>query len=188
MFTSLSCLSAPVSSAVIPVLRKALWRPLQTRLLSADGPLESGLHQEILAQLVPFARAKDLHVLMDRLPRLLQTPGGHKRYEGSDCLMTRPVSASLFPVVVIKQWKLLHCCCAVVENAVPPRTLLPSWLEQVHLHKWVVLIRLEPWLSTRGDFAHSREHLATPDIFYSHDMGMGACCFWLLEGGGQGCC
>uniref|UniRef100_A0A452UVD1 URB1 ribosome biogenesis homolog n=1 Tax=Ursus maritimus TaxID=29073 RepID=A0A452UVD1_URSMA len=66
---------AGVSSAVIPVLRKALWRRLQTRLLSTDGPLASGLHQEVLAQLVPFARAKDLAVLMDHLPGLLQTPG-----------------------------------------------------------------------------------------------------------------
>ncbi|XP_061049977.1 nucleolar pre-ribosomal-associated protein 1 isoform X2 [Eubalaena glacialis] len=78
---------AGVSSAVIPVLRKALWRPLQTRLLSADGPLESGLHQEILAQLVPFARAKDLHVLMDRLPRLLQTPGSHKSWVVADSVL-----------------------------------------------------------------------------------------------------
>lgn len=48
-----------------------------------------------------------------------------------------------------------------------------SWLEQVHLRKWVVLIPSEPWSSTRGDFARSREQLATPDTFYCHDMGMG---------------
>ncbi|XP_057553181.1 nucleolar pre-ribosomal-associated protein 1 isoform X1 [Hippopotamus amphibius kiboko] len=75
---------AGVSSAVVPVLRKALWRPLQTRLLGADGPPESGLHQEILAQLVPFARAKDLRVLRDRLPSLLQTPGSHKSWVVAD--------------------------------------------------------------------------------------------------------
>lgn len=68
-----------VSSAIIPVLRKALWRQLQTRLLSVDGPPASGPHHEVLAQLVPFARAKDLGVLMDRLPSLLQTPGRHER-------------------------------------------------------------------------------------------------------------
>uniref|UniRef100_A0A452UTE7 URB1 ribosome biogenesis homolog n=1 Tax=Ursus maritimus TaxID=29073 RepID=A0A452UTE7_URSMA len=73
-----------LSSAVIPVLRKALWRRLQTRLLSTDGPLASGLHQEVLAQLVPFARAKDLAVLMDHLPGLLQTPGRHESWSVAD--------------------------------------------------------------------------------------------------------
>ncbi|XP_005638888.1 nucleolar pre-ribosomal-associated protein 1 isoform X1 [Canis lupus familiaris] len=75
---------AGVSSAVIPVLRKALWRQLQTRLLSTDGPPESGLHQEVLAQLVPFARAKDLAALMAHLPGLLQTPGRHKSWSVAD--------------------------------------------------------------------------------------------------------
>nr|XP_012301886.1 nucleolar pre-ribosomal-associated protein 1 isoform X3 [Aotus nancymaae] len=69
---------AGVSSAVIPVLRKTLWRQLQNRLLSTDSPPASGLYQEILAQLVPFARAKDLSVLMERLPSLLHTPNSHK--------------------------------------------------------------------------------------------------------------
>uniref|UniRef100_A0A8C9KLM5 URB1 ribosome biosis homolog n=1 Tax=Panthera tigris altaica TaxID=74533 RepID=A0A8C9KLM5_PANTA len=73
-----------LSSAVIPVLRKALWRQLQTRLLSADGPPGSGLHHEVLAQLVPFARAKDLGILMDRLPSLLQIPGRHESWSVAD--------------------------------------------------------------------------------------------------------
>nr|XP_058921641.1 nucleolar pre-ribosomal-associated protein 1 isoform X2 [Kogia breviceps] len=99
---------AAVASAVMPVLRKALWRPLQTRLLSADGPLESGLHQEILAQLVPFARAKDLRVLMDRLPRLLQAPGSHKSWVVADS-----VSAVLEgSAEELRAWKktLLEAC------------------------------------------------------------------------------
>ncbi|KAM6161615.1 nucleolar pre-ribosomal-associated protein 1 [Erethizon dorsatum] len=75
---------AGVSSAVIPVLRKALWKQLQDRLLSTEGPPESGLHQEVLAQLVPFARAKDLRVLMDRLPGLLQAPSSHKSWTVAD--------------------------------------------------------------------------------------------------------
>ncbi|XP_007939478.1 nucleolar pre-ribosomal-associated protein 1 [Orycteropus afer afer] len=75
---------ARVSSAVTPVLRKALWRQLQRRLLSADGPPESGLHQEVLSQLVPFARTKDLRVLMEHLPALLQTPSSHKSWIVAD--------------------------------------------------------------------------------------------------------
>uniref|UniRef100_A0AC11DV62 URB1 ribosome biogenesis homolog n=1 Tax=Ovis aries TaxID=9940 RepID=A0AC11DV62_SHEEP len=74
------------SSTVIPVLRKALWTPLQTRLLSADGPPESGLPQQILAQLVPFARAKDLRALMDHLPSLLQTPASHTSWVVADAV------------------------------------------------------------------------------------------------------
>ncbi|PNI55340.1 URB1 isoform 2 [Pan troglodytes] len=77
---------AGVSSAVIPVLRKTLWRQLQSRLLSTDSPPASGLYQEILAQLVPFARAKDLSVLMDRLPSLLHTPSSHKRWIVADSI------------------------------------------------------------------------------------------------------
>uniref|UniRef100_H0V8H5 URB1 ribosome biosis homolog n=1 Tax=Cavia porcellus TaxID=10141 RepID=H0V8H5_CAVPO len=75
---------AGASSTVIPVLRKALWKQLQDRLLSPDGPPESGLIQEVLAQLVPFARAKDLRALMDRLPSLLQAPGSHKSWIVAD--------------------------------------------------------------------------------------------------------
>ncbi|XP_055135461.2 nucleolar pre-ribosomal-associated protein 1 isoform X2 [Symphalangus syndactylus] len=77
---------AGVSSAVIPVLRKTLWRQLQSRLLSTDSPPASGPYQEILAQLVPFARAKDLSVLMDRLPSLLHTPSRHKRWIVADSI------------------------------------------------------------------------------------------------------
>nr|XP_058152142.1 nucleolar pre-ribosomal-associated protein 1 isoform X2 [Dasypus novemcinctus] len=75
-----------VSSAVIPVLRKALWRQLQSRLLQANSPLKSGLQQEILSQLVPFARAKDLGVLIDRLPSLLQTPSGPQSWIVADSI------------------------------------------------------------------------------------------------------
>uniref|UniRef100_A0A8C3VSQ9 URB1 ribosome biosis homolog n=1 Tax=Catagonus wagneri TaxID=51154 RepID=A0A8C3VSQ9_9CETA len=99
---------AGVSSAVVPVLRKALWGPLQTRLLGAGGPPESGLLQEILAQLVPFARAKDLHVLMDRLPSLLQAPDSHKSWVVADA-----VSAVLEgSAEELRAWKktLLEAC------------------------------------------------------------------------------
>ncbi|XP_049713737.1 nucleolar pre-ribosomal-associated protein 1 isoform X2 [Elephas maximus indicus] len=75
---------AGVSFAVTPVLRKALWRQLQSSVLSADDPPESGMHQEVLSQLVPFARAKDLGVLMDHLPTLLQTPSNHRSWIVAD--------------------------------------------------------------------------------------------------------
>ncbi|XP_012587730.1 PREDICTED: nucleolar pre-ribosomal-associated protein 1 isoform X2 [Condylura cristata] len=75
---------AAVPSAVIPVLRKALWRRLQTALVSASGPPGSGLYQEILAQLVPFARAKDIGVLKDHLPGLLRTPDGVRSWVVAD--------------------------------------------------------------------------------------------------------
>uniref|UniRef100_A0A5F4VVC1 URB1 ribosome biosis homolog n=1 Tax=Callithrix jacchus TaxID=9483 RepID=A0A5F4VVC1_CALJA len=77
---------AGVSSAVIPVLRKTLWRQLQNRLLSTDSPPASGPYQEILAQLVPFARARDLSILMDCLPSLLHTPNSHKRWIVADSI------------------------------------------------------------------------------------------------------
>ncbi|KAM8813060.1 nucleolar pre-ribosomal-associated protein 1 [Rhynchonycteris naso] len=77
---------AGVSSAAVQVLRKALWRQLHTRLLSADRPPDSGLHAEVLAQLIPFARAKDLSILSDGLLSLLQTPDCHKSWIVADAI------------------------------------------------------------------------------------------------------
>ncbi|XP_075398487.1 nucleolar pre-ribosomal-associated protein 1 [Tenrec ecaudatus] len=77
---------AGVPSAVTPVLRKALWRQLQDKLLGADGLPECGLHPEVLSQLVPFARAKDLRVLMDHLPTLLQAPSSHRSWIVADAV------------------------------------------------------------------------------------------------------
>ncbi|XP_066226445.1 nucleolar pre-ribosomal-associated protein 1 isoform X1 [Saccopteryx leptura] len=98
---------AGVSSAAVQVLRKALWRRLQTRLLSADGSPDSGLHAEVLAQLIPFARAKDLSVLSDGLLSLLQTPDGHKSWIVADA-----VSAALGSAGELHAWEetLLRSC------------------------------------------------------------------------------
>ncbi|XP_015334179.1 nucleolar pre-ribosomal-associated protein 1 isoform X1 [Marmota marmota marmota] len=79
---------ARVSSAVISVLRKTLWKQLLDRFLSTNGPPESGLLQETLAQLVPFARAKSLRMLMGHLPSLLQTPNSHKSWLMADAVST----------------------------------------------------------------------------------------------------
>lgn len=99
---------AGVSSAVVPVLRKALWRRLQDGLLGADDSPTSDLHHEVLAQLVPFARAKDLRVLMGQLPGLLQTPGAHKGWSVADS-----ISAALEgSAEELAAWRrtLLECC------------------------------------------------------------------------------
>ncbi|XP_054569412.1 nucleolar pre-ribosomal-associated protein 1 [Eptesicus fuscus] len=106
---------AAAPSAVVPVLRKALWRRLQTRLLGADGPPEAGLHAEILAQLVPFARAKDLGVLKDRLPSALQTPDGHQSWIVADA-----VSAALEGAAAeLRAWResLLASCVTWLVGA-----------------------------------------------------------------------
>lgn len=124
-----------MSSAVIPVLRKALWRRLQTRLLSTDGPLASGLHQEVLAQLVPFARAKDLAVLMDHLPGLLQTPGRHERYEG---LRSPPLST--FPCSFYKLVESCHPAVVPVSEKAPPSSSHPAWSEHVSVSGWLGLV------------------------------------------------
>lgn len=54
---------------------------MRDRLFHTDGLSNPELHLESLAQLIPFARTKDLHVLMDHLPSMLQTLSSHKRYE-----------------------------------------------------------------------------------------------------------
>nr|XP_045005355.1 nucleolar pre-ribosomal-associated protein 1 isoform X2 [Jaculus jaculus] len=99
---------AEVTSAAIPVLRKALWKQLRSRVLSTDEHPGSGLHQEILAQLVPFARPKDLHMLMDHLPELLRTPSGPRSWIVADS-----VSAALEESAgELRVWRktLLGCC------------------------------------------------------------------------------
>ncbi|XP_023561351.1 nucleolar pre-ribosomal-associated protein 1 isoform X2 [Octodon degus] len=99
---------AGVSSAVIPVLKKALWKELRDRLFRTNGPLESELLQEVLAQLLPFARAKDLRVLMDRLPGLLLAPNNYKSWMVADS-----VSAALEGSVgEVNTWRktLLQSC------------------------------------------------------------------------------
>ncbi|XP_055965198.1 nucleolar pre-ribosomal-associated protein 1 [Sorex fumeus] len=74
-------------AAAISVLRKALWRRLQAGLLGPDADPEAPpLHWEVLAQLVPFARAKNLAGLMDRLPDMLQTPGSLRSWDLADSI------------------------------------------------------------------------------------------------------
>uniref|UniRef100_A0A8C6HE44 URB1 ribosome biogenesis 1 homolog (S. cerevisiae) n=1 Tax=Mus spicilegus TaxID=10103 RepID=A0A8C6HE44_MUSSI len=72
-----------VSSAVTPVL-KALWRQVRDRFFHITGPSKDALHLEALAQLIPFARTKDLHVLMDHLPNTLRTLSNHKSWIVAD--------------------------------------------------------------------------------------------------------
>ncbi|XP_021040517.1 nucleolar pre-ribosomal-associated protein 1 [Mus caroli] len=72
-----------VSSAVTPVL-KALWRQVRDRFFHITGPSKDALHLEALAQLIPFARTKDLHVLMDHLPNMLRTLSNHKSWIVAD--------------------------------------------------------------------------------------------------------
>ncbi|XP_049641521.1 nucleolar pre-ribosomal-associated protein 1 [Suncus etruscus] len=84
-------LSLPtVPTATIPILRKALWRRLQARLLDASGPPESPepseLHWKVLAQLVPFTRPKDLAGLMNSLPDVLQAPGNFRSWVVADAV------------------------------------------------------------------------------------------------------
>ncbi|XP_054556286.1 nucleolar pre-ribosomal-associated protein 1 isoform X2 [Talpa occidentalis] len=134
---------AAVSSAVIPVLRKALWRRLQTGLLSAIGTPESGLHQEILAQLVPFARAKDLGVLTDHLPNLLQTPNGVGSWIVADS-----VSAVLEgSAEELRAWKkiLLESC---VKWLVAAFSEGPQEADSAREHEKQVLLRFKELLNS----------------------------------------
>ncbi|KAL6089113.1 hypothetical protein STEG23_008301 [Scotinomys teguina] len=74
-----------VCSAVTPVLR-ALWRQVRDRGFHIDGLSKPELHLESLAQLIPFARTKDVHVLMDHLPSLLQTLSSHRSWIVADSI------------------------------------------------------------------------------------------------------
>ncbi|XP_051006192.1 nucleolar pre-ribosomal-associated protein 1 [Acomys russatus] len=97
---------AAVSSAVTPVLR-ALWRQVRDRCFHLDGPSKYELRLEALAQLLPFARTKDLRVLMDHLPSLLQTLSSHKSWIVADS-----VSAALAGSEELGAWRrtLLASC------------------------------------------------------------------------------
>ncbi|XP_034371344.1 nucleolar pre-ribosomal-associated protein 1 [Arvicanthis niloticus] len=95
-----------VSSAVAPVLR-ALWRQVRDRFFHIAGPSKDVLHLEALAQLIPFARTKDLRVLMDHLPNLLRTLSNHKSWIVADS-----VSAALAESAELLSWRktLLRSC------------------------------------------------------------------------------
>lgn len=86
---------------------------MRDRVFQIDGLSTHECHLESLAQLVPFARTKDLHVLMDHLPSLLRTPSSHRRYDGQGHGVVFPFLVSLFSVVCIKQFrKSVSSCCA----------------------------------------------------------------------------
>lgn len=64
--------------------QEALWRQVRDRFFHITGPSKDALHLEALAQLIPFARTKDLHVLMDHLPNTLRTLSNHKSWTLAD--------------------------------------------------------------------------------------------------------
>ncbi|XP_051840932.1 nucleolar pre-ribosomal-associated protein 1 [Antechinus flavipes] len=74
-----------VSRNVMNVLRKVLWRELQNSLLG-DDPQDLGIQEEVLSKLIPYSRAKELRLLIDKLPSILQKPEKSKSWIVSDAI------------------------------------------------------------------------------------------------------
>ncbi|XP_074070216.1 nucleolar pre-ribosomal-associated protein 1 isoform X2 [Macrotis lagotis] len=74
-----------VSRGVMNMLRKALWKKLQNSVLG-DGPQGLGMQEEVLSKLIPYSRAKELNLLIDQLPSILQRPEKSRSWIVSDSI------------------------------------------------------------------------------------------------------
>lgn len=138
-------LSLPtVPTAAVPTLRKALWRHLQARLLDASGPPEcpepSELHWKVLAQLVPFARPRDLAGLMNSLPDVLQAPGNFRRYKGLG--ETGQAWLMLSWVRRVCSWGAALPPPPISSSATKANWSRDSQIQANFRHLWVVLRRI----------------------------------------------
>lgn len=69
----------PVVSAVIPVLRKALWKELSSVFQDTETSHEVTLKLQVLSKLLPSAESKGLRKLVDQLPAALEKAGNNER-------------------------------------------------------------------------------------------------------------
>lgn len=69
----------PVVSAVIPVLRKALWKELSSVFQDTETSHEVTLKLQVLSKLLPSAESKGLRKLIDQLPAALEKAGNNER-------------------------------------------------------------------------------------------------------------
>ncbi|XP_032053287.1 nucleolar pre-ribosomal-associated protein 1 isoform X1 [Aythya fuligula] len=75
-----------VVSAVIPVLRKALWKELSSVFQDTETSNEVTLKLQVLSKLLPSAESKGLRKLIDQLPAALEKAGNNESWMVADAV------------------------------------------------------------------------------------------------------
>uniref|UniRef100_A0A8C2SXU5 URB1 ribosome biogenesis homolog n=1 Tax=Coturnix japonica TaxID=93934 RepID=A0A8C2SXU5_COTJA len=75
-----------VVSAVLPVLRKALWKELFSVLQDTEASNEITVKLQVLSKLVPSLQSKGLRKLMDQLPAALEKAGNNESWTVADAV------------------------------------------------------------------------------------------------------
>uniref|UniRef100_A0A8C3BFY8 URB1 ribosome biogenesis homolog n=1 Tax=Cairina moschata TaxID=8855 RepID=A0A8C3BFY8_CAIMO len=75
-----------VVSAVIPVLRKALWKELSSVFQDTETSHEVTLKLQVLSKLLPSAESKGLRKLIDQLPAALEKAGNNESWMVADAV------------------------------------------------------------------------------------------------------
>uniref|UniRef100_A0A8B9CB62 URB1 ribosome biosis homolog n=1 Tax=Anser brachyrhynchus TaxID=132585 RepID=A0A8B9CB62_9AVES len=75
-----------VVSAVIPVLRKALWKKLSSVFQDTETSHEVTLKLQVLSKLLPSAESKGLRKLIDQLPAALEKAGNEESWTVADAI------------------------------------------------------------------------------------------------------
>uniref|UniRef100_A0A803Y858 URB1 ribosome biogenesis homolog n=1 Tax=Meleagris gallopavo TaxID=9103 RepID=A0A803Y858_MELGA len=75
-----------VVSAVLPVLRKALWKEISGVLQDSEASREVTVKLQVLSKLLPSSQSKGLRKLMDQLPAALEKAGNNESWTVADAI------------------------------------------------------------------------------------------------------
>uniref|UniRef100_A0A669R695 URB1 ribosome biogenesis homolog n=1 Tax=Phasianus colchicus TaxID=9054 RepID=A0A669R695_PHACC len=75
-----------VVSAVLPVLRKALWKEISGVLQDIEASHEVTVKLQVLSKLLPSSQSKGLRKLMDQLPAALEKAGNNESWTVADAI------------------------------------------------------------------------------------------------------
>ncbi|NXC43094.1 NPA1P protein, partial [Penelope pileata] len=75
-----------VVSAVIPVLRKALWKELSGAFQDTEASQEITVKLQVLSKLLPSSESKGLRKLIDQLPAALEKAGNNESWTVADAI------------------------------------------------------------------------------------------------------
>ncbi|PKU39401.1 hypothetical protein llap_10298 [Limosa lapponica baueri] len=75
-----------VASAVIPVLRKALWKELCSIFQDTEASLETTVKLQVLSNLLPSSESKGLRKLIDQLPAALEKAENNESWTVADAI------------------------------------------------------------------------------------------------------
>ncbi|CAN2387608.1 URB1 ribosome biogenesis 1 homolog (S. cerevisiae) [Pristimantis euphronides] len=75
-----------VSSAVLGILKEALWDKLVKVALKTETSERTSEHTAVLSKLIPMAERCELEKLVEELPEVLALPASHEKWALTDCV------------------------------------------------------------------------------------------------------